>query len=93
MDHYDYVTNFDTGIFSFTTATGSTYTLDMDARTLAREPDYDQSVPLRKDREPIPVDTVLDLSIGHSGHFILSIVDGMATLRTTSLVMSIKEIR
>ncbi|QYF88482.1 hypothetical protein [Arthrobacter sp. PAMC25284] len=94
------ISNDSTGRFLITTATGSQYVLDMDARAVSRK--MAATVPLtsfldvgvarlRRDDEPLELIMLEHCAVGQPARFWLQIRDDhIPTLRTTSPVVRIE---
>lgn len=84
------------GVWEVRTETGSAYVLDLQEQTLTRLPDRDNEVysDLRRDGDSIPILAIITPPcVGFSMTLLINIRgDGVPTLRTTSLVVSIKEL-
>lgn len=79
-----------TGLWSFTTETGSLYKLDMDKRTLTRFPEANE---LRRDREALHIFTLLSCSVGARAEFLVEVRNDAVTYRQTSPVVSLRRVR
>ena len=75
------------GAWLVATETGSTYVVDLDARTVQRTGTADS---LRRDGEQLKLHQVASCRVGTSAEFLIEVTPGIFTLRTTSHVLSIR---
>lgn len=75
------------GVWMVTTETGSRYTVDLDARTIRRNPGAGE---LRADGESLPLHQVVTCEVGASAGFLVTVETGVITLRLTSHITRIE---
>lgn len=75
------------GTWLVTTETGSRYQLNLQRRTLRREPG---GGPLRSDGRAVALHQILECRVGASAGFLISVEPGVLTLRLTSHVVNIQ---
>ena len=75
------------GVWVVITETGSRYELDLEHRTLRRDPGGRQ---LRRDGHAVTLHQIVECRIGSSAGFLICVEAGVVTLRLTSHVIDIK---
>lgn len=88
------LTGTDFGRYLVTTASGSTYLVDLDGRTLVRLPRADEDAELRRDGEPVALLSVLECTVGMEMVVLIDIrVPGVAfTTRHTTTVTTLRHL-
>lgn len=105
MERYE-LTDDDVGVFAVDTASGSTHLVDLVSpkRTVTRFPRQNTPSPeyserflqpsLRRDEESLPLLAVVRIELGRRAEFfVLARTDGVITLRETTPVVRITELR
>lgn len=75
-----------TGAWLVITETGSRYAIDLDHRTLRRDPGTGR---LRRDGQAVALHEIVECRIGASAGFLICVEPGVVTLRLTSHVIDI----
>lgn len=84
----------DIGRYLVTTASGSTYLVDLDGRTLVRLPPSDEDAELRRDGEPVALLFILECTVGMEMVVLIDLlVPGVAfTTRRTTTVTALRHL-
>lgn len=77
------------GTWLVTTETGSRYELDLEHRTLRRDPGTGH---LRRDGQAVSLHQIVECRVGASAGFLICVEPGVVTLRLTSHVILIEAI-